>query len=181
MKSRVFICFSASDTWYGRMIRYLTQSDFNHVFLSYKSDMWGGWWATQVDDDGVRLLPLEKVVGKKKMPVECYETVSSDVFDGLVSVRDYIGSRYDWRGIFGFLVKLIVWRLFGKRILNPFHDRAKMFCSEFVMLILQKANIGNTMNYDASSASPEDVRKFLTHSPIFKRKGEPLGGSDGEG
>lgn len=137
MSSRVLVCLSASNTWYGKMIRKVTGSTVNHAFIAYESALWGGWNAVQIDQRGVVGVPVQNV---KYDYVECYEFKDVDLNTAFPKSRDLVGDSYDWLGIVGFLLKIIVWRLFGKRLFNPLHRTGDLFCSEFVVSFLQRAS-----------------------------------------
>ncbi len=128
------VCLSASNTWYGSCIRWITKSKVNHSFIAYQDDLWGSWSAVQIDKRGVVRVPVESV---KYTYLECYEFTRLDLTTAMDSARRLVGDSYDWSGIFGFVLKIIAWRLLGRRILNPLHKKGELFCSEFVVTFLQ--------------------------------------------
>jgi len=153
MASRVLVCLSASDTWYGKMIRKVTGSPVNHAFIAYESGRWGGWNAVQIDQRGVVGVPIESV---KYDYLECYEFKNIDLNTAFVPSRTLVGDAYDWLGILGFLLKILVWRVLGKRIFNPLHKKGDLFCSEFVVTFLQKAHAVYSwvLDLDPDSVAP---------------------------
>jgi len=137
-----------------------------------ESPEWGGWMAAEIDEFGVRLLPAERVVSGCYR-VEFYEGEDS-LWPGLRAVRLYVGKKYDWLGIIGFTIRLAIWRLSGRRILNPVHDPTKMFCSEFCMSVLKLSGVPGTESIDPASTSPADLRMFVMTSGKFKRAKSPF-------
>lgn len=156
----VLICLSASSEWYGSAIRALTKADVNHAFIAYTSKEWGGYWGVQTDERGVVKVPVENI---KHKYVECYEFPDLDLATAMVPFRDFVGERYDWLGIFGFLIKLIAWRVFGRSIVNPTHGRGQQFCSEAVVRFLQKVDgmYDWVKVMDPSGVAPGGDREYL--------------------
>jgi hypothetical protein len=78
-------------------------------------------------------------------------------------VRDLVGDRYDWEGIGGFMIKLALWRMFGRRVVNPLHKTGELFCSEFVTTYLQRCDdmYEEIMGLDASSVAPGGSPQYL--------------------
>jgi len=64
-----------------------------------------------------------------------------------------VGIKYDFLGIAGFLVKIIL----GLRF-NPLADDERLFCSEFVARAFQQAHVALTPN-PPKITSPEDLAK----------------------
>jgi hypothetical protein len=161
---KVLVCLSAGNGVVGTLIRKLTQSEVNHAFLAYPDTEWGGWWAAQIDQRGVILVPAESVECKTLV---CYE-YNRDISYALPKTRQLIGSKYDFLGIFGFLCKLSVWRLFHKKILNPIQNKGELFCSEMVTTFLKAADISWAQRLDPASTSPGDLYNFLENDSRFQ-------------
>lgn len=164
-KERVLVVVSASDSLLGKIIRKLTGSKVNHTFLLYESNLWGGWWVAQIGPKGVEKLPAEKVRGKYSL-VECHEYQESLV-DGVQACRGMIGEAYDFLGILGFLFKIIVWRLTGKKIKNPLHGKHEEFCSEFIATILKKSKVCTFETCDPASVDPGEVQRWILNNRKF--------------
>lgn len=171
----ILVAVSASNNLLGRIIRFLTDSSVNHAFIMYESRLWGGWWAAQIDERGVRKLPA-KVVLPTYEKVFLYRYVvagplqgASALSAGLQACRYMVGWKYDWLGIVGFIFKLMIWRLLGRRVFNPLHGRNREFCSEFVANVLKKAQVPNFSKVDPASISPGDVLELIKADPHFRR------------
>lgn len=150
---KTVVCLSASDSWYGKLIRYITKSTVNHAFVAYYSELHQGWQALQTDGRGVVEVPIESL---KYCHKECYVFPDLDLLTAIPKSRNYLGDAYDFLGILGFLLKIVVWRLVGRRIVNPLHKKGDLFCSEFVVLFLQKVTGMFTwvMSVNASGVAP---------------------------
>jgi hypothetical protein len=168
----VLIAVSASNNLVGRIIRFLTDSSVNHAFILYESRLWGGWWAAQIDEYGVRKLPAKVVIPTYKR-VDLYRYAGKTLSPGLQACRYMVGWKYDWLGIVGFIFKLVIWRLLGKRIFNPLHGRHREFCSEFVSNVLKKAEVPSFSSVDPASISPGDVLSIIKADPLFRRVDVP--------
>jgi hypothetical protein len=160
----IFICFSTSDTWYGYIIRKLTHSTVNHVFIEFSSNDWINRQAIQVDEDGIHQIPASKIKYKKII-----RYTPSILYGELVtSIRNhgnYIGAKYDFLGIFGILLTIIVKWITGRIISSPCQKANKMFCSEFVTDIVKEAGYPETYKLDPASTSPETLKFILDTSP----------------
>ena len=154
------VCLAASNTWYGKAIRWVTQSNVNHAFIAYYSDVHGGWQALQTDKRGLVEVPVE---GLRYSYTECYELPVLDLLTALPRCRNLIGDAYDTLGIVGFLFKIIVWRLAGRRVLKPLHRKGELFCSEFVVGCLQRVDdmYSWAMSLDPSSVAPGGLAQDL--------------------
>ena len=153
MSDKVLVCLTASNKFYAKLIRKITGSNVNHAFIAYKSKEWGGWWAVQTDNRGVVKIPAESVEFNH---IECYSFEDRDLSSAMKKMRYVYGEKYDWLGIFGFLIKLLVWRLSGRAIANPLHRKGELFCSEYVTNFLQQVDGMNErfIHLDPSSVAP---------------------------
>lgn len=157
------VCFQKSHTWYGWLIRKLTGSPWNHVYIEYASDDWGQRFDLDITPRGVLSVPTKGRSG------DVLKYMTNDVQDRdkvTDAMRDSVrrlGDRYDWVGLFSGLFRLIIWRIFGRRLLKSVHSKGRMFCSEMVSTILQ----GAFQDWDAkpSEISPADVLVYIKSHP----------------
>src|SRR5512136_2544156 len=54
------LVFTASKTFFGKLIRWLTKGKVSHVFLEYDSSLWGGRWVAEATVGRVRKVPSYK-------------------------------------------------------------------------------------------------------------------------
>jgi len=155
----VLVCLTAGEEFYSRAIRKLTKSNVNHAFIAYTSKEWGGWWAVQTDERGVVKIPAEKV---ECQYIECYD-MGIPMEMAMSRTRMLYGESYDWEGIGGFLIKLLAWRLFQRKIVNPLHKDGELFCSEYVTTFLQCVDgmYPEIMDLNPSSVAPGGAPEYL--------------------
>jgi len=172
IKSNVLIGTTVNDTFYSRLVSFFTGSKYSHSVILYRSSLWGGWWMVQVDDKGIRKIPAETGL-KQYSKIRVYECALSLQY-GIKTLRYYIGKKYDWFGILGFLLKILISKIVKIEILNPMHDGSKLFCSEMCMKVLQQSGVPGTDCYDANSTSPGDLHEFLEGSPYMRHVDLPV-------
>jgi hypothetical protein len=167
MSHIVSIGFCSKDTLLGRIVRYLTNSPINHVFLTFESTEWGGEWVAQADQEGVRLLPIKRAL-KGAEYVEQYECLMS-LSSGMKEMAKYVGCKYDWKGVIWGIFCLAMWKLFMVKFFKRHHSLSRMFCSEFVAEILKQSQVPETERWDTSLISPGDIRAFVLMSKLFRK------------
>jgi len=157
------VCFQQSNTWYGWLIRKLTRSPWNHVYIEYVSEDWGQRFDLDITPRGVLSIPkegrsgyvLKYIAGEIKDRDTLTQAMKDNVYR--------LGDRYDWVGLFSGLFRLIIWRLFGKRLLKSIQSKGRMFCSEMVSTILQSAF--HDWDMKPSEISPADVLTYMEAHP----------------
>lgn len=188
VSQNIVICLASSNSWYGRAIRRITQSNVNHAFVAYYSHVHKGWQALQTDERGLVEVPVNSLKYEYK---ECYEFPDLNLLIAIPKCRHLIGDAYDFLGILGFLLKIFVWRLVGRRIVNPLHKKGELFCSEFVVLYLQRVQgmFEWVMKVKPSGVAPGGNSKdlgvpslremFIAHDGV-KLVTCPFGGEEGK-
>jgi hypothetical protein len=163
--NRVFICLSASRGLFSWIIRKLTKSKYNHAYILYTSYLFGGWWAVQIDQRGVRKLPASQVT-KKYYLNTCYE-YEFNLDRGLQHTRSMVGAKYDWLGILGFFVKLLVKKIFKKEIGNLTQSKSRNFCSEYVASVLKYSNAFGFQKCNPAEMDPDDIDDIISHHGAY--------------
>lgn len=167
---KVLICLSASDAWYGRIIRWASRSRVNHTFLLYRSDVWG-WFAVEINENGVQLIPPSRLTRVDYL--ECWRC-DEDLLHGLAGMRRWIGAGYDWRGLLSGLVRLVVRRLFGMSIDGASHSAKRLFCSEAAAVVLRNAAAPGSDSIDPPNTSPGDLRRLFRAHPAYHKVSCPV-------
>lgn len=182
--NRILFAVTTSNALYSRILRWAMRSNINHSLVLYESSEWGGWWAVEINENGVNKIPVEKLSRVGYM--ECYEC-SEDLWPAMRATRDFMGERYDWFGLLGGLAKLIIYRLFRRTIKSPTHRDDRLFCSEYVAHVMYHANlpgagrawgygpIPNTVAWKPETISPEYLQNFWQASARFKQVDPPPG------
>jgi hypothetical protein len=130
--------------------------------------LWGGWWAAQIDERGVRKIPFNQLKYTYLEKYELADTTKTSLALGVRAMRNHIGDSYDWLGLLWGLFKLTVKRLTGWNIRGVVHSDERLFCSEFVASVLQRAGIHGTEKWTPESVSPAMIRRFLLCNALFK-------------
>ena len=153
----VMICLVSEKDLKSKLIQWITGSQYNHVFIEFHSGEWRGRQRIDITERGVIQLPVENQPYNEQEVVryrakECIEKA-------IVARKDMIGNRYDWKGLFGGLVKMIVLRLFGRVITRPWHSKGRLFCSEYVATLLGESD-ANNYSLDPWVSRPTDIMRY---------------------
>jgi len=135
----------------------MTRSDVSHVFIEYYSDEWDMPLAFEAHGlFGVRLVPSDKA---RHDVVEEY-TISLGGYAIMASLRDRFGQSYDYGGMFGFALAIVVRRWFGLRIRNLFGSPSSQVCSELVASLFKDLGLPGTSSWDVELTSPKRLVKY---------------------
>jgi hypothetical protein len=159
----VKIVFTASNTYFGRLIRWITQSDTSHVMLQYTSDLWGGEWIAEATVTGVRKVPAEKAKHSVIREYVC----KFDAKKMLHSMRDYLGEPYDYQSIAVLGWTLLIYKIFQKKITRPLHNHYGQFCSEFISRGFAGDEDLPKHNWDFTTVSPKEVDTYCKLYPSY--------------
>ncbi len=171
--SRVWIALSASKGLVSWLIRKCTGSPYNHAFIIYTSDLFGGYWAVQIAERGVVKMQLPEVL-KKYYKVDCYK-YDYNLDKGLQATRHMINKGYDWTALLGFLGRLLWKKLTGRESENYLQVRNRLFCSEYTASVLKAASALGFESCTPSQMSPGDLYNILKDLPAFTRVDCPEG------
>ena len=162
----VRLVFTASNTWMGRAIRWLSRGRVSHVFIQHASAVWGGEWSTEATWPMVLQRPAEK--SRHHIFKEFFCEFNAPF--ALQKIRNEVGRWYAFEGLGIFGVWLLIWRVFHRKIRHPFHSSKGDFCSELVAKMLRAATeVPDTWDLDPDYTTPEDVLVFCeTHPKQFK-------------
>lgn len=155
----VLIGLSRSKGFFQWAVRKLTGSKVNHAFILYRSNLWGGWWAVQVDDKGVRIVPSEYLESNSTSVV--LYSYERNIEHSLSDIRGEVGEDYDYAGILGFFIRIIAWKVAKKKIRNALHRKNELFCSELVAKFLRCASVKGATQLNPSTTSPQDILEFV--------------------
>lgn len=162
----VRLVFTASETWMGHIIRWLSKGRVSHVFIQHPSTVWGGEWATEATWPMVLQRPAEH---SRKHIIKEFECLF-DVQSALHKIRSEVGKWYSFDGLFLLGFWLLVWRIFRRKLAHPLHSTRGNLCSELCVKMVQAAkDIPDTETLDPDYATPELLLKFCeAHTIQFR-------------
>ena len=161
----VRIVFTASNTWIGRAIRWLTKGRVSHCFFQHPSVTWGGEWSTEATWPMVLQRPAERSRHNIVKEFEC----RFDIEDGFKANRQEIGKWYAFEGLAVFGLWLLIWRVFRHKIRHPFHSTKGDSCSELATKVFRSSKqLPDADKLDPDYTDPESLLKFCEqHSAQF--------------
>ncbi len=166
MTRDVRIIFTASKTWFGRAIRWLTNGTVSHAMLEYDSKLWGGRWVAEATIGGVRKVPSHKA----KHNVVCEYRLKADPQKGCEAIREYFGNAYDYVDLFWTAWFIIAWRWLKMKVKKPLSSTKAQVCSELMARFVQPYLDGS--DWDPETVTPEGLRKFCEMSDgLFEKVG----------
>jgi hypothetical protein len=175
---RVVIVSISSDDFVGRFIRWALHSKYNHSYILYESHLWSGWWAADIMPEGVVKRAAEKSMKRKALDIRFHECLAP-LNSGLEKARRLVGAGYDWKGLFFNLIRFNLARFFKINWLKPAHRLDKLFCSEFVALVIQWSGVKSFAEVDPSMISPQEIFDILEGDEHFVQVPNPLADDDG--
>jgi hypothetical protein len=153
------IGFSSSNSWISRLIRWLTSSDVSHTFLLVTID--GKEFVAEAAFSGFRLI-LKRNWDKDNRVADLFTPIVS-LDKGWEAVEDWLGERYGYEGIFGYMW-VVLGRMIKRKWHNPIHESKALFCSEANTKVLQESGWPGADQLDAASMSPGALRDFVKAS-----------------
>lgn len=156
------IAFGTNPRFLSRLIRWVTRSEWSHVWLEYDSDDWLSRWAVHAGPDGVVAVPVENV--RRAYPrARVYELEGADLDAGRRVLERYVGAAYDYRSVIWNGVLLLLSRVFAKELLEGAvnRDAAKMSCSEFGTLALIEAGVPEVAELEAELTPPGRLEELV--------------------
>ena len=139
--NNIVIGFSRPNGWFepfSWLIRLVTWSSYSHVYFI-----------------GQPLFNSEEIIYKEfQVPISDAAKLSTVQF-----AIDNCGQPYAVGQVVGFGWVLLM-RLFGKKVKNPFYSNSSFFCSELVGDVLNQI-IEKGDAIDPSTASPKDIYNFM--------------------
>lgn len=158
------ICFSTTDGYLSRFIRWVTRSPVSHALLTFYSQTLDKVMVMEATGKGFNLIPWNKWEKKNKLVARFALDIPRDKeLEALHRIADKLGDEYDTVSLFGFF-----FRRWKKRGANPLDDPTKLICSEAVACFLQEAGIDAFQN--PGEWTPADILEHAMKSDTFVRK-----------
>lgn len=153
----VYIGFSKNKSLLSRLLCFFTKAECSHCFFVF--DLYGQGWVLQADWDGIVIDSLAKF--QKRDDVVALAAVPELDDQDLAAAMQYLGDGYDYMGLLGGIFPLIG-RWFKKKWNNPWSNSKALFCSEFVVAVLQNARFPGAEDLVPDQTTPQMLKDFLT-------------------
>lgn len=163
----VKVVFTASRSWFGRIIRWATRSHVSHVFLVIP--IWDREFAIEASITGVRIVTLERAWHAVES-VWCVQHIEdAKLRAALTKITQQLGSPYDWAGTFllGLLNIIGNWLKLRWQRLCFWRTKA-LKCSELVAFYFWELGYGTNKH---EQVTPKMLREWVEKWPICKRIG----------
>jgi len=158
----IVIGFSYSRDFKGWLIRKAIGGYWNHTWIGYTDPVWGGKWVAHATKDGVVVQPAEELEKHYEVSVGFKIISDLEVLKAMRETRDYIGLPYDYRAVIINGLLLLLYKLTGVQWFDPVINQNKLSCSEFVALILQRANFLPVQERNAELYSPDGKKGLFS-------------------
>lgn len=163
----MIIGFSTTDKIFSKIVRTLTNSAASHSFVQFECA--SEPLVLHANGHGVNIMHYNRFIKKKINIVAKYDVnISKDDEHKLLSYMLWrLGQPYDRLAIVGFLW-VILNRVFGRKVRNPFRNKSAYFCSELLVGALRAANFPGSYKLGMEKTSPDDLMKFIEKSGASK-------------
>jgi hypothetical protein len=122
----------------SRLIRFITKSKASHAFVIYFAHDWNMDCVLEAHELGFRITPLERFIVKNNIVKVVVPRHPID--EGLLVIaKRYLGSMYDYKGLFGMSV-VMLGRFLKRKWNNPFRGSKSVFCSESVIIAMKNSH-----------------------------------------
>jgi hypothetical protein len=154
--------FSTTTSWISRLIRAFTKSRVSHAWLLYYDEDFGRDMVMESTLEGFRIVPYDKFAAQNKV-VAIFKPEDQYAFNqGFLKIIDWLGTAYDFRGLFGMLW-VLMGRFMKKKFRNPMGNAHTMFCSEVIVRVMER--YPDTEFLDPEGVSPEDLMHHMYMHP----------------
>jgi len=165
-ETQVYWVLARGKQWYAPLLRWALKFEYNHVFVAYYDIFWKSWWGIQVDNRGVRLVPISFFL-KNFSKFKAYEYIEP-FDDSFARSRELIGNKYDWLALGVNILRLLLWRLTGKRWTRVSQTPRKQLCTEFMARHLQNSGVFGADILCPEITSPEMLYDFFEKNKHFR-------------
>jgi hypothetical protein len=161
------LVFTASKTFFGKIIRWLTGGKVSHVFLEYDSSLWGGRWVAEATVGGVRKVPSYKA----RHNVVWEYRAAMDTRVACRSIARYFGNTYDYAGLLVFAWFIIAWRWLKLKAKKPHRSTKSQVCAELIARWVTAYGVPGSQDWDPDRVTPQMIADAcFTNQPKFFEK-----------
>lgn len=165
---KVAVVLAATKGAFGRVVRWAGNSKINHSMIVYEDCLWSGFWKAEATVlDGVEKHPFDPD-DPYYLKLEFF-VYQGDITPGLARSRWAIGADYDRFGALWGIVRMTLQKIFGSPTDVVVNDHDKLFCFEFVIQLLQNAQIPGAEELVPESTSPAIFRAWLMKHEYFRK------------
>jgi hypothetical protein len=131
----------------------------SHAFFIYHDVDWSADMVMEAHEVGFRLIPLAHF--EKKNEIVASFVPKASLESGLREVAlTYLGTHYDFGGLIGSAF-LLLGRWLKRKWHNPLQDARSVFCSEAVVIAMQKSKYPGADGLEARDTTPQDLLNFF--------------------
>jgi hypothetical protein len=165
----VYVGFSTPKLWnpLSWAIRAATHAEVSHAWLLVEDPLFDHRLVLEAASTGFRLVPLSRFVLTERV-VALLEP-AADVTPGLRQAGDWLGEKFDVRGLVGMALLLLAERLGLRGLRNPLRSRRALFCSEAVVRTLRAAGYPGADRLGVEETTPAALLAFLLAQPGTRR------------
>lgn len=153
----VRIVFTASQSWFGKLTRWVTKSTVSHVFVQFP--VWGQDYAVEATVGGTRLV----LAGKARHCVVAEYAVDAETKPALLTLMKFLGTEYDYTGVMVLAWFNIAWRWLRLKLSRPTWASEALKCSELLVHFLREIDAyALPEEWVTELVTPEDVRIYCS-------------------
>lgn len=158
----IAVGFSRGTDLKSRLIRWITNADFDHVWIQYSSEIWGSDMVVHAISQGVLIEPFDKTLNDYYTLFE----LNYDIREGLYFMRNSIGAEYDFFSVIWNSILLVLFRYTQFKFLRRLaaRDNYRFSCSEFVAMALKLAGFPGSWDMDTELTHVGDLYNLLSNS-----------------
>jgi len=143
----------------SRLVRWLTKSECSHAIFVYHDDDWDADMVLEASDVGFREIPLSNFLKKNTLVRILEPKVALE--EGLKYVAlTYLGTTFDYSGLLG-NGPILLGRWLKRKWNNPWNTSDAVFCSEAVVVAMQKVKYPGAETLVPMNTSPQDLLTFM--------------------
>lgn len=158
----VYIGFTRPKSWFNPfswLIRLVECTSYSHVYIRFSIEDKNVVF--QASGLLVNFIQWENFLKKESLIKEFKLEILDESRKKLIDYAfNELGTPYSIKEILG-LVIVLIYRLFNKKITNPFADQEKsFFCSELAECVIANF-VDSSINLDPDTALPKDIYEYL--------------------
>jgi len=133
------------------------KSKVSHTYIKFYDVTLGIEMVAHSDFIGVVIVPLSKFVSDN-IPIEEFEIIDPSLDASLRKNMRFIGRKYDFMNLIGWVPVLMFKNWFRRKIRNPLDDPQRMICVDFCLHITNDAN-ATSLPYNI--LNPQELLKWF--------------------